>query len=90
MEEFTKSCFLCLRTLDIRQFYKCGKAKDGLGSYCKKCTRAYNRYRKEQEYKVAGKTFRKKKIVFEVAPTPTPSSKPQISFPEAVFEQTFT
>jgi hypothetical protein len=89
MDEFAKSCILCLRTLDIRYFNKCSKSRDGHGSYCKKCTRAYNRYKKEQEYKLAGKTFRQKKIVFKTAPAPESSFQQQISFPEPEFEQVF-
>jgi hypothetical protein len=51
--------------------------------------RAYNKYKKEQEYKQTGKTFRQKKTVFIIVPTPKPSSQPVVSFPEPVFEQVF-
>lgn len=87
--EFTKSCTLCLRTLDMRFFYACSKTRDGCGSYCKKCTRAYHRYRKEQEYKQAGKTFRQKKTIYKIIKAPEPSLPKTVSFPEPVFEQVF-
>lgn len=84
---FTKSCSLCLRTLDIRFFHSNSKSTDGCGSYCKKCTRAYHRYRNEQQHKLSGKTFikRKKTIYYEVAP---PLQNPMV-LPEPVFEQSF-
>lgn len=65
-----KSCIICLRELDLRWFHRCSKSTDGHNSYCKKCVRQYNKYRKEKQYEQEGKTFKKKHFVYTLTPKP--------------------
>jgi hypothetical protein len=51
--------------------------------------RAYNKYKKEQEYKKTGKTFRQKKTIYKTIQAPKSSLQQQVLFPEPVFEQVF-
>jgi hypothetical protein len=89
-----KTCIICLRSLDIRWFHRCSKSTDEHNSYCKKCIRDYNNYKKEQKYKEEGKTFMKKHFVYTLTPKPKKrpgkkSSFVAFQFQEAEFEQRF-
>jgi hypothetical protein len=39
----TKTCTRCKRTRKLEAFYKDKHMKDGLSSWCKACTKAYDR-----------------------------------------------
>jgi hypothetical protein len=53
-----KKCTKCKKRKDESEFYRNGRSKDGLGSWCKDCERAYARKRYRKDGKGLKKYYR--------------------------------
>lgn len=66
MEKTNKTCSSCQQNLPIELFYKHGAHSDGLSTYCKECTKVYNKniyhskYKNNPDYKGRVKVYRER------------------------------